>query len=142
MSNRPVGPYFLTVTTSPDPLRVGFGDISVLVQTDKALELGATVTVTAYGPKGHGLSRAFPATHATATDPSFYSANVRLDAPGPWRFTVRVQGPLGEVQTGFAVVSPALLGWTPFQIVAEALPAAGLAAFVVWRFWERRRQEG
>lgn len=142
MSNRPVGPYFVTVMTSPSPLRVGTNDISIMVhRTEKDLELGATVTVTAYGPNGPNLGTVFPATHANATNKFFYAANVHLDVPGTWRFNVQVQGPLGGGQIDFdAVVSPALLGWTPFQIIAEGLPAVALVAFIGWSLWDRRRR--
>ncbi|MDI3341347.1 MAG: hypothetical protein QJR03_12530 [Sphaerobacter sp.] len=97
-----VGPYDLTVTTSPTPLRVGLVDVSALVQRpgSDAYVLDARVLVTAE-PRNGGEPIIHEATHDQATEPNYYAAEFEIPSAGTWRFTVRVEGPDGQGEAAF-----------------------------------------
>jgi hypothetical protein len=146
-----LGGYRVTVMASPNPMRVGTVDVSVLLETagNHQVEQGAAVTVLARPSGSRRPFAAFPATHANATNPLYYAANVTVATPGRWDFRVRVQGPAGEGDVAFSdTVSSAVLGLTPWQLVVEGLPFLGLLAVIAWgvadsvRGWRGRRRGG
>lgn len=105
VAGKPIGPYLVTVFTSPSPLRVGVVDVSALVQRAGSQEpvLDARVTVTTE-PVGHaGPGGSFEATHEQATNKLYYAANVDLPAEGRWRIALQVSGPEGEGTVAFEV---------------------------------------
>ena len=98
-----IGPYELTLTASPYPLRVGVNDINALVErrSDLSLVLDAQVNISAEPLDLPGDSQTFAATHDTATNKLYYHANVVLPTPGRWILAVRVDGPEGSASTTF-----------------------------------------
>jgi hypothetical protein len=141
VADQPVGPYRVTVTASPNPLRVGGADISVLVlQGTDTLVDNATVTIDT-APAGAATPAAsYPATHANATNKQYYAANVRFPSAGRWAVTVHVRGPLGGGDVHFtADVSGAVLGLTPFEFVCTLIPGAVILAILVAEVRRRLR---
>ncbi len=100
-----VGAYKLTVTGSPDPLRVGVNDISALIGrlSDQLPLLEAEVIITAEPVDHAGQPQTFSATHNNATNKLYYAANVLFPTPGRWRLTVQVNGPEGPASAAFEV---------------------------------------
>jgi hypothetical protein len=143
VADQAVGPYRLTVTTSPNPIRVGVADVSAIVlQGVDQLVPDATVSVSAAPATRPSEVTTYPATHAIATNKQYYAANVRLTDAGRWLFSVQVRGPHGGGEVHFAAdVSPAVLGLTPFELACTIIPV-GLVALILGgelrRFWRRR----
>ena len=138
-----VGPYSLTVTASPYPLRVGAtNDISALIgrQTDQQLVLDAEVVITVTPVDQAGEAQTFSANHDNATNKLYYAANVIFPTTGRWRITVQVDGLEGSGATSFEEQveersrSRALL-WSIIGI------AVGVIAFVLSLFMGRRSRE-
>lgn len=143
LADQPVGPYAVTVFTSPSPLRVGTADVSVLVvragTNDAVLDAQVRVTTEPVGHDGPGGS--FEATHAQATNKLLYAANVSLPSDGPWRLTVAVAGPEGGGSAAFTVdVSPAILGLSTLELACLTIPALGVIAFVLLTWLPGRRK--
>lgn len=97
------GPYELTITASPYPLRVGVNDVNALVErlSDQSLVLDARVTISAEPFDQPGQPQTFSATHDTAANKLYYHANVFLPTPGRWKLAVRVDGPEGSADATF-----------------------------------------
>lgn len=132
VADRPVGPYRVTVTSSPNPLRTGAADITVIVlQGTDQLVTDATVSVDATPAQG-GVTRRFPATHQNALNKRYYAANVQFTAPGRWLLVVHVGSPRGGGDVPFgADISGSLLGMTPFELGCTAIPTIGVLAIVM-----------
>lgn len=133
-----VGPYDLTVTSSPSPLRVGLVDISVLLQRPETDEfvLDARLLVTAE-PLDGGETIEQPATQDQATEPNYYAAEFEIPSEGTWRFTVLVDGPDGQGQASFEadVAGESIFqraGWVIWVI------AGILGAVVLWWLFAAR----
>lgn len=98
VSNAPVGPYTVTIYTSPTPLRTGEVDVSVLAQDSAGAVLTPVVVVDArpvsLDPDLDADVETGPvrqrATRAQATNKLFQAAKFDLEAPGEWAFTVSV----------------------------------------------------
>lgn len=140
VASEPVGPYELTVFTSPNPVLVGTLDVSVLVQHVGAGELvqGVRVTVTAE-PTGHpGPARTFEATREQATNKLFLAAKFDLPTEGRWRIGVRVTGPLGEGAVHFEVEAsqPTLLERPLLTLLLVVLSSMA----IVWWLSRLRRK--
>jgi hypothetical protein len=107
-----VGPYRISVFTSPGPLRVGAADISVFVQDAGSgapvADAGVRLTLTPAAGNGAGLT--YTATVEQATNKLLRAAAVDLPAAGPWRIEVAVEGPRGLARCSVSV------------LVAEPLP--------------------
>lgn len=111
ISREPVGPYLVSVLSSPTPLRTGTVDISVLVQ-DTAQEVvpGVPVLVEAHpigidaDPIRHG------ATRQQATNKFFLAAKFDVATPGLWEFRVHVgEGEGGTVRFQATLTEPGIL---------------------------------
>lgn len=98
VSNAPVGPYIVTIYTSPTPLRAGEVDVSVLAQDSAGTVLTPTVIVDARpvslepdldADVGTGPVQQ-RATRAQATNKLFQAAKFDIEAPGEWEFTVTI----------------------------------------------------
>lgn len=109
----PVGPWFVTVYSSPTPLRTGEVDISVLVQdsADRVVDVPVTVDATPVGFVAEPVYS--PATRAQATNKLFKAAKFDLGVPGTWEFRVGVgspartgAGPAGDRSPGESVGEP------------------------------------
>lgn len=111
VSNEDIGPYWVSVWTSPDPVREGQMHITVSVAEPGAVEgeqagapiLGAKVDIS-LTPRAGG----FADIHARATNEQsanklFYEADLAVPASGDWQVQVDVQGPAGEGQVGFNI---------------------------------------
>lgn len=86
----PVGPWLVTVYSSPTPLRTGEVDISVLVQDSADRVVDVPVTVDA-SPVGFVAEPVYsPATRGQATNKLFKAAKFDIGVPGTWDFRVRV----------------------------------------------------
>ena len=136
VSNETVGPYKVTVFTSPSPLREGPIDVSVYVadQQERPVE-DAQVTVTTE-PLGHEApGGSYPATRDQATNRLFYAAKFTLPAEGQWRMMVEVDGPLGRGTTTFDVEAGAA-GAINLRLLITLLALVPLA--VAW--WMARAQ--
>ena len=132
VADQPVGPYRVTVTSSPNPLRTGTADISVIVlQGTDQLVTDAAVFVDALPAHGGTMGR-YPATHQNAFNKRYYAANVRFPSAGRWLLTVHVTSPRGGGDVQFSTdVSGAVLGMTPFEFGCAAIPALGVVAIGV-----------
>ena len=134
-----VGPFWITVMSAPEPLRVGPVDLSVLVQrTDGgAPVLDAEVELRLEGPTPEPPIEARP-THEQATNKLLYAAAVTLPAVGSWRLGARVRqgGDAAEVAGWLPVAPPPprLLALWPYL----AFPPAAVACFAL-REWLKRR---
>ncbi len=117
----PVGPYEVTVFTSPEPLRAGELDVSVLLQRPDSPQIveGARIEVVVTTAGGETVGR-FPATHEQATNKLYYAAKFPLEQPGLYRITVEIDGSEGDGTVGFE---------------ATVEPAAGSAWWRSWWLW-------
>jgi hypothetical protein len=94
-----VGPYRISVFTSPEPLRVGAADVSVFVQeaSSNAVVADAAVRLTLAPAAGDGPVLVYTATAEQAVNKLLRAAAVELPAAGLWRIAVDVEGPRGAV---------------------------------------------
>ncbi len=143
VADQVVGPYRVTVTTSPNPLRTGIADVSAIVlEGVDQLVPDADVRVQAAPAARPADVAGYPATHANATNKQYYAANVRVPDAGRWLFTIQVQGPQGGGEVHFSAdVSAALLGFTPFELACTIIPIAVVGLILVGevrRFLRRR----
>ena len=117
-----LGPWHVSVFTSPTPLVTGAVDVSVLVQDADTGEVvpDAAVTVEARSASSEAIVREV-ATSAAATNKLFQAARCDLPAAGPWHFTVSVARPRVVRQLGFDA-----------DIAESLLPGAELALWIGW----------
>lgn len=98
VSNAPVGPYIVTIYTSPTPLRTGEIDVSVLAQDSAGTVLSPGVVVDArpvtLDPDLDADVATGPvrqrATRTQATNKLFQASKFDIEAPGEWEFTVTI----------------------------------------------------
>lgn len=111
ISREPVGPYLVSVLSSPTPLRTGPVDISVLVQDSvEDVAPGVAVLVEAHpigmdaDPIRHG------ATRQQATNKFFLAAKFEVEEAGEWEFRIHVgEGEGGTVRFRETLTDPTLL---------------------------------
>jgi hypothetical protein len=143
LANSPVGPYFVTVMTSPSPLRVGTADVSVLVtraNQDDVIE-DATVFVDVQAAASPANHVRYPATHDLATNRLFYAANVPFPTSGQYVLTIAVTGTAGTGNIPIHVnVDPSFLGFTITDLACTAVPISGLIAFLIFGSRSRNRR--
>ena len=108
ISRAAVGPYFVSVFSSPTPLRTGEVDISVLVQdsSDAAVDVPVWVEAAPVGGTSTGAGAAAAvirqqATRQQATNKLFKAAKFDVENPGMWRFRVAVGEGGGAGAVGF-----------------------------------------
>jgi hypothetical protein len=100
-----LGPYQVSVFTTPVPFRAGPVDVSVLVLDAATARPASDVQVmigVAPVDQPQAMSR-YPATSETATNKLFHAAAFDLPAPGRWLVAVSIDGPQGPAQTRFEV---------------------------------------
>ncbi|MCX7622200.1 MAG: hypothetical protein RMK01_01005 [Thermomicrobium sp.] len=135
IADAPVGPYQVTVFTSPVPLRTGTVDVSVLLQRADTKEIvdGAEIVVNAE-PIDGGPALRYPATREQATNKLYYAAEFTIDRPGEYRFRIEIRGPEGAGTVEFpATVERASSGfWRSWWF--WAIVGAALVALVWWIF--------
>lgn len=91
--NRPLGPYTLSVWSSPEPLAAGVVHLTVALAQDDAPALDRRVEIVATPPSGAPIRA--QATHEDAALALFYETDLTLPATGIWRFDVSVDGVAG-----------------------------------------------
>lgn len=112
VSRAPLGPYLVTIYSSPTPLRTGEVDISVLVQDSADAVQAPPITVEAIpralteGATSDPIRR--EATRAQATNKLFQAAKFEVAEPGEWEFRVEVAG-AGSLSFPATVVRSTLL---------------------------------
>jgi hypothetical protein len=139
----PAGPFVVTVFSTPDPLRVGAADLSVLVQDRAGGEplLDAEVVLEVTPPSGTDVPPVrLVATRAQATNKLLYAASFAPAHAGAWPFavTVRRGRERGRVR-GVLVVEPAGSGLADIWVYL-ALPPAAAAVYALRAYLVRRRR--
>jgi hypothetical protein len=146
LTNAVAGPYWVSVWTQPDPLRVGQAHITVAVSQPASSAagreeagppvLGADVWVQ-FRPLDHaGDALQVRATHEGAANKLFYEADLDLPEVGRWEVLVSVKGDAGSGDAGFEaeVSAPRSTNWW-------WIGGLGLGALtVLWVFQKRQRQ--
>ena len=148
LTNADVGPYWVSVWTHPDPLRVGKVHLTVAVSEPNtaggarreagAPVLDATVQVQ-FKPLDHtGETLIAEATHAGATNKILYEADLELPQIGRWQAEIAVTGPDGSGSALFEaqVSPPASFSWN----WVGGLGVVALAA--IWTIQKRLRRRG
>ena len=135
-----VGPYEITVFTSPTPFRQGPVDVSVLVQDGATGERVPEAQVTVYvRAPGTGPILEYRATTEAATNKLFRAAEFQLPESGWWNVAVVVDGPHGPARVWFGVQAdeplPRWLDLWPWF----SWPALVVALFGVHRVLVRKK---
>jgi hypothetical protein len=137
-----VGPYRLSVFTSPTPLHTGPVDVSMLVQdaSTNALVPDAIVTFHLSPQNSPDETVTATASRAAATNKLLQAAQIELSQSGIWILSVEVDGPLGDVKAEcnleIGEAWPHWLSLLPW-ILWPALP---VGLFLVHMALVRRRQ--
>jgi hypothetical protein len=131
------GPLTISIFSTPGPLRVGTGDMSVMLQKrdDKFTVLDAKVKLHLTHTTPDGISEVFvPATHAKATNKLLYASQVNLTAEGAWKLICTVDSKFGnaEVAANLNVLppEPRILAYWPYFAVVPLI--IGLFALNQW----------
>jgi hypothetical protein len=141
----PAGPFVVTVFSTPDPLRVGPADLSVLVQDRAGGEplLDVEVVLEVGPPPGVGGPPVrLAATREEATNKLLYAASFAPARAGAWSLVVTVRRGIehGRVR-GTLVVEPAASGLARIWAYL-ALPPAAVALYALRAALVRRRRAG
>ncbi len=116
LTNEDIGPYWISVWTSPDPVREGRLHVTVSVaEPGEAGErqagppvLDATVNLLLIPPEGTMDAISAEATTEQSTNKLFYEADMQLPIDGEWLVQIDVQGEEGSGQAAFDLaVQPA-----------------------------------
>jgi hypothetical protein len=125
------GPYRVAVFTSPQPLRAGLIDVSVLVQDAWNGEplRDVAVRLVLIGPDSS--ERSLTVSRAAATNQLFQAVQFELPSAGTWRVRVILDGPRGSAETAFSMeAAEALPRWTELAWWI-ALPGIVVMLFVL-----------
>jgi hypothetical protein len=145
--NAEAGPYWVSVWTQPNPLRVGQAHITVAVSEPPAASssqreagapvLDAMVQVQLQPLAGSGEPRTASATHEGAANKLLYETDLHLAEAGSWQVWVAVDGVQGSGKTGFQVeVAEASRSRWPW---VAGLAIAGLGA--LWMVQQTRAKQ-
>lgn len=112
LTNEDIGPYWVSVWTSPDPVREGQMHVTVSVaepgaatgQQAGAPVLGASVDVTLTPRAGGFADATAQATNEQSANKLFYEADLMVPAAGDWQVQIDVQGPDGRGEARFDLV--------------------------------------
>lgn len=135
ISRQPVGPYLVSVMSSPTPLRTGEVDISVLIQdAQQEVVPGVPVVVEATHLGDPPLTLTHPATRQQATNKFFIAAKFDVPHPGEWEFRVDVGGDDegGTVSFRADVTEPSILD-RPYLLALLILAPLLLGAWLLGR---------
>ncbi len=97
-----VGPYTLSVTTTPAVSLMHFSIYLSLKDTDFPV-LGAELTVWAELGGNQPIALGPLAAPRVDTGPNWFAVDFPVDEPGEWTFTLQVDAPLAEETTTFTV---------------------------------------
>jgi hypothetical protein len=135
ISREAVGPYLVSVFTSPTPLRTGEVDVSVLVQDiERESVLDVPVFVEALPVAAEAEAVRHEATRQQATNKLFKAAKFDIPGEGVWELRVRVGGEEGgAVSFQAEFTNPTLLD-RPYLLAALVLlPLAFLGWLLLGR---------
>lgn len=139
-----IGNYEITILTSPNPLRAGPVDISVLVQETGPTKPTADVNVTLHvAPVAHPDEEVlYPATREAATNKLMHAAKFELPAAGRWQVMVVIDGPQGQARTQLEIdaLEP-LPRWQELWLWI-ALPVIPIVLYSVHQLLVRRPKVG
>lgn len=138
--NEDIGPYWLSVWTSPDPPRVGELHLTIglsepgVGRSAGDAVLGADVEVQLAPQATAEEAIVAAATNAQSTNKLFYETDVQVPRTGTWDVTIRASGPAGSGSATFslAVQEESGLNW-------PLVGAAALAMVVVVVVVQSRR---
>ena len=125
------GPFFVTVFSTPVPLRVGASDLSVMVQTAEDRSEVLDCDVTLHLAKAGERDIEARATRAQATNKLLYAAPIVFPSAGSWhliveikkgRATVRVNGEVAVLPE----LPPLVAHWPYFAVLPGAVVLFGL----------------
>lgn len=143
ISQAPVGPWLVTVYSSPTPLRTGEVDISTLVQDSANVIVDVPITVDATPVGFVAEAVRSPATRGQATNKLFKAAKFDIGVPGRWEFRVRVgsaaeratraSGPGGVVSFEAVVTKSTILDRPLLLATLVLLPLVGAGWFLLGR---------
>ena len=107
-----VGSLIVSIFGADVPLRVGKADLSVMVQkaSDQSAVMDAAVMLRlAKSTPSDVTEVAAPATHAKATNKTFYAAQIKVPSAGPWRLSAEVTagGSTSGVNVDLNILPPA-----------------------------------
>jgi YtkA-like len=139
------GPLTISVFSSPEPLRVGAGDLSVMVQKsdDKSAVLDANVKIRLTHGSAEGISEVFaPATHANASNKLLYAARVNLPAQGVWKLVATIDSKLGNAEVAGEInvmpPQPRIIAYWPYFAVVPLI----ILLFAINQWLKNRRRIG
>lgn len=134
ISRAPVGPYLVSVLSSPTPLRTGEVDISVMVQ-DSAEQVLSDVSVTVEAHPAGFVADPIrqPATREQATNRLFRAAKFDVSTPGEWEFRVHVGGAADETVSFRAEVARSTILDRPFLLALLILLPLGVVGWLLTR---------
>ncbi len=133
-----IGPYVVSVTTNPTPLREGLIDVSVLVgdPNNNAYLENAEINVLATSLDHEGVSISHQASHDQASEDRYQAAEFELPESGRWEFTISVNGPDGGGTTSFEadVAGKEGFDWLTILPVLLVIPVVfGIAGYLITR---------
>ncbi len=139
ISREVVGPYMVSVFTSPTPLRTGEVDVSVLVQdTARQSVLDVPVTVEAVAIGFDAAPIRHTATRRQATNRLFKAAKFDIVGAGDWELKIHVGGEEGgAVAFQVALTDPTLLDRPYLLATLVLLPLVVLGWLLLGRGEER-----
>ncbi len=147
LTNEDIGPYWISVWTSPEPVREGTLHVTVSVaepgeegerQAGPPV-LDATVDLLLIPPEGTMDAVSAEATTEQSANKLFYEADMQLPAAGEWRAQIDVQGEEGSGQAAFD------LAVQPAQNSSLLLPGGAVLLVIAAFFFfysARRRGHG
>jgi hypothetical protein len=143
ISRAAVGPYLVSVFTSPTPLRTGEVDVSVLVQDqERETVLDVPVRVEAVPLEADVAPLRHEATREQATNKLFKAAKFPVPREGSWEFRVHVGGAEGGAISFRATLSNPTLLDRPYLLAALVLlPLALLGWLLLGREENGRRRQ-
>jgi hypothetical protein len=125
------GPFFVTVFSTPVPLRVGSADLSVMVQNANSRRevLNCDVTLELSKPGDRDIQA--HATAAEATNKLLYAAPIVFPSAGKWHLSVDIKETADAVRVNgeLAVLPelpPLIAHWPYFALVPVAVVIFGL----------------
>ncbi len=141
--HKQAGPLTISIFSTPEPLRVGTADLSVMVQRamDKSEVLDAKVELHLTHSSPDGIAEVFaPTTHSNATNKLLYAAHLNLPAAGLWRLVAIVDSKNGSAEVAGEVTveppQPPILAYWPYFAVLPLI----LILFAVNQWLKRKRQ--
>ncbi|HSH46586.1 MAG TPA: hypothetical protein VK966_12150, partial [Longimicrobiales bacterium] len=136
ISRAPVGPYLVSVLSSPTPLRTGEVDISIMVQ-DSAESVAYPGVHVEARPVGFEADEVrLQATRGQATNLLFQAAKFDVPAAGEWEFGIRIEGYEERVSFRASVTEPTILD-RPLLLAALVLLPLALMG---WLFTRRESE--